>query len=152
MRKCTAHLGSAHSRAQPARPIGPVPLGVLTHGRWNQGGGNPPRRQRLTVQIRQAAIGRWGSGLGANPIDGDHDLGWRAARGSPELSRDSDGGRAEGCTNEGVDRLSLARLVMSVSTSKLGRCYWRGRRGRRSTGGDGRGWLVKWMKWWLVMS
>jgi hypothetical protein len=41
--------------------------------------------------------------------------------GSPELSRNGDGGRAEGCAGEGVDRLSLARLVRSASTSELGR-------------------------------
>jgi hypothetical protein len=39
---------------------------------------------------------------------------------------------------KGVGRLSLARLVRSASTSMLGQCYWRGRRGRRSTGGGGR--------------
>jgi hypothetical protein len=48
--------------------------------------------------------------------------------GSPELGRDGDGDQAEGCADEGVGRLSLARLVRSVSTSELGRRYWRGRR------------------------
>jgi hypothetical protein len=37
----------------------------------------------------------------------------------------------------GVGRLSLAWLVRSASTSELGRCYWRGRQGRRSTKGGG---------------
>jgi hypothetical protein len=68
-----------------------------------------------------AAVGRRGSGLGASQGDGDPDLG-----GSLELGRDSDGGRAEGCTGEGVGRLSLAQLVRSVSTSELGRHYWQG--------------------------
>jgi hypothetical protein len=72
---------------------------------------------------RLAAIGRWGSGLGANSVDDDPDLGRRAAGGSPELGCDGDGGRAEGCAGEGVGRLSLARLVRSVSTSELGRRY-----------------------------
>jgi hypothetical protein len=38
----------------------------------------------------------------------------------------------------GVGRLSMAQLVRSASTSELGRCYWRGRWGRRSTRGDDR--------------
>jgi hypothetical protein len=37
-----------------------------------------------------------------------------------------------------VGRLSLSRLVRSTSTLELGRRHWRGRRGRRSTGGGGR--------------
>jgi hypothetical protein len=72
--------------------------------------------------------------------------------GSPELGRDGDDGRAEGCTGEGVDRLSLTRLVRLVSTSELRRRYWRGRWGRRSTGGGGRRWPVKRRKQWPVMA
>jgi hypothetical protein len=72
--------------------------------------------------------------------------------GSPELGCDGDGGRAEGCAGEGVDRLSLARLVRSASTSKLGRHYWWGQRGQRSNRGGGRWWPVKRRKRWPVMS
>jgi hypothetical protein len=49
--------------------------------------------------------------------------------GSSKLGHDGDGGRSEGCADEGVDRLSLARLVRSASTSELGRRYGRGQRG-----------------------
>jgi hypothetical protein len=69
---------------------------------------------------RPAAIGRRGSSLGANSVDGDPDLGRRAAGGSPKLGHDGDGGLAEGCTGEGVSQLSLGRLVRSASTSELG--------------------------------
>jgi hypothetical protein len=104
-------------------------------------GGSPAKSDRPT------AVGRRGSGLGASRGDGDPDLG-----GSPELGRDNDGDRAEGCTGEGVGRLSLARLVRSVSTSELGRHYWQGWRGRRSTAGGGRWWPVKQRKRWPVTS
>jgi hypothetical protein len=66
-----------------------------------------------------APVGRRGS-LGANLVDGDPNLERSAVGGSPELGCDSDGGRAEGCIGEGVDRLSLAQLVRSASTSELG--------------------------------
>jgi hypothetical protein len=38
---------------------------------------------------------------------------------------------------------SIDHLAKPHSTSKLGRRYWRGRWGRRSTGGGGRRWPVK---------
>jgi hypothetical protein len=57
----------------------------------------------LATSGRPIAVGRWGSGLGANPVDGDLDLGKRVVGGSPELGRDGDGGRAEGCADEGID-------------------------------------------------
>jgi hypothetical protein len=69
-------------------------------------------------------------------------LGRRVAGGSPWRACGGDGGRAEGCASEGVGRLSLAWSVRSVSTSELGRRYWRGRRDWRSTGGGGRRWPV----------
>jgi hypothetical protein len=93
------------------------------------------------------AVGWRENGLGVNPVDGDPDLGRRVVGGSPWRARSGDGGRVEGCTGERVGRLSLARLV---STSELGRRYWRGRWGRRSTRGGGRRWLVKWRKRWSV--
>jgi hypothetical protein len=54
-------------------------------------------------------------------------LGRRTVGGSPWRARGDDGGRAKGCTGEGVGRLLLARLVRLVSTSELGRRYWWGR-------------------------
>jgi hypothetical protein len=98
------------------------------------------------------AVGRRGSCLGANPVDDDPDLGRRVAGRSTELSCDGDGGRADRCIGEGVSRLSLAQLVRSASISELGRPYWRGQRGWRSTGGGGRWWPVKKRKWWLMTS
>jgi hypothetical protein len=136
------HLGSAHSRARPARPSGPAPLGVSAHGQRNRGefllvvGGSPAKSGW------PAAIGRRGSCLGANPSDGDPYLGRGAVRGSLELGCDGDGDRAEGCAGEGVGRLSLTRLVRTVSTSELRGRYWQGQRGRRSTRGGGRRWPV----------
>jgi hypothetical protein len=98
------HLGSAHSRAQPARPSGPAPLGVSTHGRRKRGGevplivGGSPAKSG-----RPATVGQRGSGLGASPGDGNPDLGRGTTGGSPELGHDDDGSRAEGCAGEGVD-------------------------------------------------
>jgi hypothetical protein len=112
-----------------------IPLGV---------GGLPAKSGR------PAAVGRRGSGLEANSVDGDPDLGRRVVGGSSELGHDGDGGRSEGCAVEGVDRLSLARLVRSASTSELGRLYWRGQRGRRSTRGGDRWWPTKRRKRWPV--
>jgi hypothetical protein len=67
-------------------------------------------------------------------------LGRRAVGGSPWQAHGDDGGRAEGCTGEGVGQLLLARLV---STSELGRRYWWGRVDGRAPeaavdGGQGR--------------
>jgi hypothetical protein len=129
MKKCIVHLGSAHGKAPPARPSGPAPLGVSAHGRQNRVGEIPLVADGSPTKFgRPAATGRWGSGLGASPGNSDPDLGRGTVGGSPELGHDGDGGRAEGCTGEGVGWLSLARLVRSVSTSELGRCYWRDRR------------------------
>jgi hypothetical protein len=86
---------------------------------------------------RPAAVGRRGSCLGANLGDGDPNLELRVVGGSLELGCDGDGGPADGCADEGVDRLSLARLVRSASTSKLRRHYWWGQRGQRSNRGGG---------------
>jgi hypothetical protein len=62
MRKCAVHLGSAHSRARPARPKRPCPLGRFSPRPMKQGG-DPPRRRRLTSQIRPAgsrwSVGKW---------------------------------------------------------------------------------------------
>jgi hypothetical protein len=146
-------LGSAHSRARPAWPSGPAHKGGLAYGRRNWGGeiplvaGGSPAKSG-----RPAAVGQRGSSLGASSGDGDPDLGRGMAGGSPELDRNDDGGRAEGCAGEGVNRLSLARLVRSVSTSELERCYWWGRWGRRSTRGGSQRWPVKRRKRWPVMS
>jgi hypothetical protein len=135
------HLGSAHSTArllgqaaQPPwafRPMsneteeGKIPL---------VSGGSP------TKSGRPAAVGRWESGLGVTPVDGDPDLGRRAAGGSLWRAGGGDGCRWRGAPvgGGGVGRLSLARLVRSVSTSEIGRRYWRGRWGQRSTGDGGR--------------
>jgi hypothetical protein len=144
--RLSPQLGSACSGKRPS------PLGRFSPRLMKQGGipldaGGSPAKSG-----RPAAVGRRGSGLGANPVDSDPDLGRRAAGGSPELDCDGDGGQAEGCTGEGVGRRSLARLVRSASTSELGQRYWRGRWGRRSTGGGGRRWPVKRRKRWPVMS
>jgi hypothetical protein len=80
------HLGSAHSRARPARPS---PFGRFIAG------GSPAKSGR------PAAVGRWGSGLGVTPVDGDPDLGRRVVGGSPWQARGGDGGQAEGCAGEG---------------------------------------------------
>jgi hypothetical protein len=56
-------------------------------------------------------------------VDGDLDLGRRAAGGSPSRARGGDDDRAEGCAGEVVGRLWLARLVRLESTSELGQCY-----------------------------
>jgi hypothetical protein len=139
MKKGIVHLGSAHSMARPARPSGPAPLGVSAHDRRNRGGGIPFDAGGLPAKSgRPVAVGRRGSSLGVTSADGDPDLGRRAAEGSPWRAHGGDGSQAEGCIGEGVGRLSLARLVRSVSTSELRRCYWWGRQGRRSTGGGGR--------------
>jgi hypothetical protein len=89
---------------------------------------------------RPAAVGRRGNGLGVTPVDGDPDLGRKAAGGSPWQVRGGDDDRAEGCTGEGVGRLSLARLVRLESTSELRRRYGWGGWDRRSTRGGGRRW------------
>jgi hypothetical protein len=70
-------------------------------------------------------------------------LGRRAAGASPWRAHGGDGGQVEGGAGEGVSQLLLARLVRSASISELGRRYWRGRLGRRSTRGGGRWWPVK---------
>jgi hypothetical protein len=70
MKKGTPHLGSAHSTARPARPSGPAPLGISARDRRNKGRG---------------------SGLGVTPVDGDPDLGRRAAGGSPWRAHGGDG-------------------------------------------------------------
>jgi hypothetical protein len=89
-----------------------------------RGGGIPLDAGGLPAKfVRPTTVGRRGSVLGANPVNGDPNLGRRAAGGSRELGHDGDGGRAEGCAGEGVGRLSLARLVRLVSTSELGRRY-----------------------------
>jgi hypothetical protein len=139
MKKDTVHLGSAHTTAGPARPSGPAPLGISARYRRNRGGGIPFDAGGLPAKSgRPATVGRWGSSLGVTPINGDPDLGRRAVGGSPWRAHGGDGDRWRGAPVRGVSRLSLARLVRSVSTSELMRRYWRGRRGRRSTGGDGR--------------
>jgi hypothetical protein len=86
---------------------------------------------------RPAAVGRRGSSQGANPVDGDPDLGRRAVGGSPWWDHGGDGDQAEGCAGEGVDRLSLARLE---STTELRLRYGWGGWGRSSTRGGGRRW------------
>jgi hypothetical protein len=96
MKKCTVHLGSAHITARPA------PLVVLACDRRNRGGGIPFDAGGLLAKSdRPTAIGRWGSGLGVTPVDGDPDLRRRAAGGSPWQARGGDGGRVEGCASEG---------------------------------------------------
>jgi hypothetical protein len=145
------HLGSAHSRARPSGP-GPwafLPTADEIGGRRGIpliADGSPAKSGWATI------VGRRGSCLEANPVDGDPDLGRRVAGGSTELGCDGDGGRAEGCTGEGVSRLPLARLVRSASTSELERRYWRGRRDQRSTGDGDRWWPVKRRMRWPVTS
>jgi hypothetical protein len=140
----TAGLGLLGQAAQALGHFGPRPT--------KQGGiplianGSPAKSGRATI------VGRWGSCLGANPVDGDPDLGRRVAGGSTELGCDGDGGRAEGCAGEGVGRLPLARLVRSASTSELERRYWRGRRDQRSIRDGGRRWPVKRRMRWPVTS
>jgi hypothetical protein len=95
-------------------------------------GGSPAESGRPT------AVRRRESDLGVSPVDDDPDLGRRAAGGSAWRAHGGDGGRWRGASVRGVGRLSMAQLVRSASTSELERRYWRGRRGRRSTGGSGR--------------
>jgi hypothetical protein len=150
--KVQCALGLSPQQGSACSAKRPNPLGRFGPRPMKQGGiplvasGSPAKSGRPTT------VGRWGSCLGANPIDGDPDLGRRAVGGSPVLSCDGDSGRAEGCASEGVGRLSLVRLVRSASTSVLGRHYWRGQRSRRCTGGGGRRWPVKRRKRWPVTS
>jgi hypothetical protein len=79
------HLGSAHSRARPARPSGPAPWAFWPTTEEIGGeipfdaGGLPAKSGWPT------AIGRRGSGLGVNLVDGDPELRRRAAGGSWSL-------------------------------------------------------------------
>jgi hypothetical protein len=52
--------------------------------------------------------------MGVSPVDGDPDLGRRAAGGSTWRARGGDGDRAEGCTGEGSVWRSSARKERSV--------------------------------------
>jgi hypothetical protein len=133
LRKCIVHLGSAHSRARPARPSGPAYgltwHGLAAHGEY-RGGKIPSDASGSPAKFdRPAAVGQRGSSQGVTPFDGDPDLGRRAAGGSPLRARSGDGDRAEGCADEGVGWLSMARLVRLESTSELGRRYGWGRWG-----------------------
>jgi hypothetical protein len=59
------HLGSSHSRARPARPSSPVPLGHFgpTEGTWEGGGrGHRRRRRSIPVNRRPGAGGEVGQG------------------------------------------------------------------------------------------
>jgi hypothetical protein len=147
LRKCTVHLGSAHSRARPAWPSGPAYAlawhGLAAHGE-DRGGEIPSDAGGSPAKFgRSAAVGRRGSSQGVNPVNGDPDLVRRAAGGSPWRAHSGDGNLAEGFVGEGVGRLSLAWLVRLESTSELRRCYGWGRWGRRSTRGGGRWWSGK---------
>jgi hypothetical protein len=86
-------------------------------------GGSPAKFGRLAV------IGRWEIGLGVTPVDGDPDLGRRAAGGSPWRACGGDVNWAEGYAGEVVGRLWLARLVRMESNPELGQRYWWGRWG-----------------------
>jgi hypothetical protein len=80
-------------------------------------GGSPAEFGLPTV------VGRWENGLGVTPVDGDLDLGRRAAGGSPWWAHGGDDDRAKGCTGEVVGWLWLARLLRLESTFEIGRHY-----------------------------
>jgi hypothetical protein len=119
------HLGSAHSRASACSAQRPNSHGVSAQPR-KQGRANPPPPHAGGSPAefgRPAVVGRWENGLGVTPVDGDLDLGRRAAGGSPWWAHSGDDEWAEGCAGEVVGRLWLARLVRLESTSELGRRY-----------------------------
>jgi hypothetical protein len=138
---CTVHLGSGHSRASACSAERPSSLGVLVQPRKQGRGIPPPDAGGSPVEFDQpAVVGRRENGLGVTPVDGDLDLGRRAVGGSPWWACGGDVDRAEGYAGEVVGRRWLARLVRMESNPELGRCYWWGRWGWRSTRGGGRRW------------
>jgi hypothetical protein len=128
------HLGSVHSKASACSAKRLGSLGVSAQLR-KQGREIPPPPD---VGGSPAVVGRRENGLGVTPVDGDPDLGRRAVGGSPWRACGSDVDRAEGYAGEVVGRLWLARLVRMESNPELGRRYWWGRWGWRSTRGGGR--------------
>jgi hypothetical protein len=89
----------------------------MMHDSYFDAGGSPAEFGRPAV------VGRWENGLGVTSVDGDLDLGRRAAGGSPWWAHGGDDNRAEGCAGEVVGRLWLARLVNLESTFEIGRRY-----------------------------
>jgi hypothetical protein len=126
---------------RPARLNGPISL-VFRPCRGNRGGKSPPpptsAAHRPNSAGRPTVVGRWGNSLGVAPGDGGFNLGQREAhRGSCSTTV---GGRPEGYAGEVVGRRWLSRLVRMENNLELGRRYWWGRWGWRSTRGGGRWW------------
>jgi hypothetical protein len=68
----------------------------------HRGGGIPFDAGGLPVKSgRPTTVGRWGSGLRVTSVDGDPDVGRRAAGVSPWWAHGGDGGRGEGCAGVG---------------------------------------------------
>jgi hypothetical protein len=113
------HLGSVHSSALACSAKRPSSLGCFGPP-GETGEGNPPPPPDAGGSPaefgRSAVVGRREIGLGVTSVDGDLDLGRRAAGGSPWRARGGNDDRAEECTGEVVGQLLLAWLVRWEST------------------------------------
>jgi hypothetical protein len=143
------HLGSAHSRARPALPSGPAPLGVLAQLR-KQGRGNPLRRRQLTDQIRPASH-RWSAGKRPGSKPGRW-WSWFGAKGSGSLTmagsrrrwRSGRGGRrwggqpaVAGSVGEVGEHLKARATLLAGSTGPEEHQRWRSMVAGETSSGSG---------------
>jgi hypothetical protein len=120
------------------------------------------RRRRLAAKI-WSADARWWSGRGASPIDGESDLGWRAAGCSPERSAGGGTTRRKGKLIGGVDEGLPVVEVWSKRNKGVLRSSsrrWLGQRRSRAVGrwwgltedaGGGEKWLPRAVSHWFEL-